>query len=343
MNQMINRTDLIPLPKKVAEGFCPAPFFQLLFHPTGKISPCCWMRDYHLGDIQRDDVLKLWNGPEIRALRKEFLTGNAITCKKNREEKACHIFYDRFLAHIEYSEVCRSLPMRFDLRLNSLCNLTCKMCNTWRGPNDVYNNFLYQKVISNDFIANVKELNMLGGEPLIQNSTFELIDLVSTSNKDCLWFFTTNLNYSFEKIVSYLDKIRISCIQMSLDTLKPEVYKEIRKNGSFDLAIKNIHNFIAYRDHRKLERGETFKLQASMCVQKDNWEEIPAFIDYCNELGISYHFQFAQTPINVSLLSYPLEKQEEILSFLIDIVNDQNQRPLYQVISSLATCIGFKR
>ena len=80
-----------------------------------------------------------------------------------------------------------------------------------------------------------------------------------------------------------------------------------------------------------------------MCVQKDNWEEIPAFIDYCNELGISYHFQFAQTPINVSLLSYPLEKQEEILSFLIDIVNDQNQRPLYQVISSLATCIGFKR
>ena len=248
----------------------------------------------------------------------------------------CHLLYDRFLPFISLDTQIETSPQRLDLRVNSKCNLQCKMCHNWKGESGVYQDYFDGEKFPQDFLQNLKEISLLGGEPFIQNSTFELINKVSDVNPNCLWLITTNLNYDFDKIAPYLKKMRLSTLQMSLDTLKPKVYSEIRRLGNFDLAMKNIDHFIAFRKEYELSRKESFRLQASFCIQKDNYQEIKDFLSFCKAKGINVHFQFAYQPYDVSLLSLPQEEQENILSYLIDLCDEDNQLELYPILAGLS-------
>lgn len=331
-----NRKDFLPFDEQTNLKFCPIPFFQLSFFAGGNIAPCCQIDDYHLGDIQRDSILKAWNGPEIQALRKEFLTGKVKTCAEKQKELRCHLLYERFLPFLELSEHCHKMPQRLELRLNSKCNLRCKMCSNWKGESGIYQDYFDEKQFPQEVLKDIKEITLLGGEPFIQSSTFELIQKVQAITPECLWLFTTNLNYDFATIESYLKRIRISCIQMSLDSLVKENYQEIRRQGNFELALKNIDHFIAFRQEYETIRNETFRLQASFCIQKDNYKEIESFIDFCRKKRINPHFQFAYLPHEVSLLSLPREEQEHILSGIIDLCNNETELALYPVVAALS-------
>ena len=62
---------------------CPMPFYQMVIHSNGKVSPCCpeYQQKLVIGDIRRDSLKDIWNGEALRELRKGILKGEATKGK----------------------------------------------------------------------------------------------------------------------------------------------------------------------------------------------------------------------------------------------------------------------
>lgn len=293
---------------------CQFPFYQLLLQPNGDVSPCCWNQKLILGNIKRQNLDEIWNGDQIKSLRREFISNRPVTCQKYMDEIGCHLKSQRDFPipnQIHISEP----PRRLDLRLNGRCNLKCIMCDVWSQKNGTYDETSFWTKGPIDIFPYLREIDMLGGEPFFQRDTFKLIEEVSRVNSQCSWAFVTNGNYSLQsKIKSALDGIRIRFIQVSIDSLNEDTYGSIRVGGLLSKSLKTLNDFISYRNRRIL-LGNGFKLFVSFCVQQRNWTEVEDFILFAIRNKVALVLQFAYEPSSASLLGLDDLKRKSILLY----------------------------
>lgn len=279
-----------------------------MLQPTGQVSPCCWNQEYGLGEVPRQSLKEIWNGEAMQKLRRDFLSGKPTICSKQMRHIGCHVYSrrddDRTL---KMSEVMTGGPVRFDLRLNGKCNLQCVMCDVWKQPNGLYDQSDFWQMGPTEIFPYLQEIDMLGGEPFVQPDTFKLIDMVAAVNSKCTWAFVTNGHYRFgDSMKSRLDKIEIRWLQVSLDSLDAETYRQIRKGGDLSKPLATVEGLLKYRDQRPM------RLLASICVQRENWQGVGDFLDYAFSRGIEPILQFAYGPTHASLLALPRETQQDI-------------------------------
>ena len=57
------------------EKICPMPFYQMVIHSNGKVSPCCveYQQKLIIGDINTHSLKDIWNGVAVQNLRKNIL------------------------------------------------------------------------------------------------------------------------------------------------------------------------------------------------------------------------------------------------------------------------------
>jgi MoaA/NifB/PqqE/SkfB family radical SAM enzyme len=298
------------------ENFCSIPFLQLQLNPLGNVSACCFSGEHKVGSVKESTIKEIWNNPEMQKWRQEFITGDIKICKTPMQNFECHKMYTHLNDAVELKVIQDAYPRRLDLRLNGKCNLECIMCDVWKQPNGLYDNSDLWTDGPERIFPYLIEVDMLGGEPFIQKDTFRFIDAVAAVNSQCRWGFITNCSYNFnEKIEQSLDKIELRHIHLSLDGVSKNVYEKIRKNASFEKTFATIESYINYRDRRKaLNRG--FTLFGSMCVQKDNWQEIGDFLNFCEARDIQPILQSIIGRSELSLNQLSLENYEDILKII---------------------------
>ncbi|MBP7867647.1 MAG: SPASM domain-containing protein [Acidobacteria bacterium] len=334
-----------------AEGsFCPVPFAQLELQPTGNISPCCWLERVKLGNARTHSLEEAWNSPRLRAIRREFLAGEPRTCRRRMREVGCHRLFEQLLDKVALTEVQERPPLRYDLRLNGRCSLKCRMCRVWKQPSGAWDGSWFWVEGPQALFPAVMEMDVLGGEPFIQDDTFRLIDAVAAVSPGCTWAFSTNAAYAFSpRLTDALDKVRIRWLQVSLDAVEPATYAAIRRGGSLERTLGCLDAFIAYRD-RRAAAGDGFTLMVSMCVQKANWAEIPAFLRFARERELHPLLQYAFGPMPLSLTALPVREQRRVAAFLeehvppadhlavapiLDPLKAFLRRPLHHVLARL--------
>ena len=298
------------------ENFCYLPFVQLLLQPTGAISPCCWAQDMVLGKVPEDSLEAIWNGEKLRSLRREFLSGNPVTCKTKMRHIGCHRFNrGPYAKNPDLSEIQVLGPRRLDVRLNGRCNLQCVMCDVWKQPNGKFDDSDFWAKGPQQIFPYLMELDVLGGEPFVQADTYRLIDEVSKVNDQCTWAFVTNGNYNFQPIRKRLEKIKLRWFMLSLDSVVPETYEKIRKGGNLKRALETIDGLAEFNEELR-GSGRDFDFSVSMCVQQENWREIESFFIYCDVVNIRPWLQFAYEPSSVSLLRYSFSERMKIKEYL---------------------------
>lgn len=324
-----------------AEGsFCPVPFAQLELQPTGNISPCCWLERVKLGNARTHSLEDAWNSPRLRAIRREFRAGRPRTCRRRMREVGCHRLFDQLVDKIDLAEVQTRPPLRYDLRLNGRCSLRCRMCSVWKGPNGAWDGTWFWAEGPRSLFPAVTEMDVLGGEPFIQEDTFRLIDAVAAVNPGCTWAFSTNAAYAFTpRLGAALDKVRIRWLQVSLDAVEPATYAAIRRGGSLERTLECLDAFVAYRD-RRAAAGDAFTLMASMCVQQGNWQEVPAFLAFAKARNLHPLFQYAFGPMPLSLTSLPVREQRRVVAFLEDNVPPEDRPAVEPVLAPLKSFLG---
>ncbi|NRA65610.1 MAG: radical SAM protein [Pseudobacteriovorax sp.] len=324
--------------KPSPQPLCKAPFVQLLLAPNGNIHPCCYHFGYKLGTF-RDSFDSIWNGKRIEKLRKELIDHSPKICKSRIHNLQCHKNFEHFPVPTGLKPVFRDNIQKIDIRLNGHCNLSCIMCDVWQQPNNLYNDSFFWNEGPEKIFPFIKEVEILGGEPLIQRDTYKFINAMIVINPDCQFSFVTNGSFPISKTLkSTLSKIKLRRIQISIDAVTNDTYDQIRKGGVFSLVIDTLEYFESLRETELPD----LKLVASMCVVKQNFHEIEDFLKMCFQRRIEPELQFAfYDPSNKSsLLLWSKEEKKEALVKLSTLPNTYNtyleeiKRPLLRSLES---------
>ncbi len=316
--------------KKKKMLLCFAPFSNLYFSSKGAVGVCCHNRKYTVGNYPEESILDIWNGEKINLLRKHIVNNNlSLGCQfcqydfdKKRYNSLQALHFDQIPLNSQY-------PSMMEFELDITCNLECKMCNgdfssLIRKKRDnlpplekKYDDNFVEEL--KPFFKHLKEARFSGGEPFLIEIYYKIWKSLIEINPSCLIIVQSNGTVLNEKVKSILNDGRFE-IGVSLDSIEKKNFEAIRKNAKYETVINNINYFSEYCKRKKT----SFRL--SICVMRNNWSELPKYINYCNKLNAYASFHRVEKPETLSLKAWDyenLQKAYEHLS-LFDCPSNSN-------------------
>jgi radical SAM protein with 4Fe4S-binding SPASM domain len=306
--------------KKIPKNFCPVPFTSMILDPYGNVLSCREQgKDHVLGNIKEQHWSEVWNNQKFRAWRREFLEENIKTCSTHQEDRNCHnaMWNRELLKDVELSEIITSPPKRLSPDFNGLCNLTCDMCSLYSDPNGLYDEIGFWEDAKVTMFPHLTQIDPLHGEPFIQKDTYRLIDIMAEVNPHAEFRYTTNGHYTFSKYIeNKLDKINLRTMNISLDTVDPEIYKIVRKGGTLKTVLNYIEACALYKADRTKRGLSDFNLSINTTIHTHNMYDLPNFINYVDNLdGAIPLIQMLYGPENLSCLQLAESERMKLLSF----------------------------
>lgn len=307
-------------PSSLPASFCPVPFTTVILEPDGSVGMCRHLGSlFAIGNLKEQTLYEIWNGEKARNWRREFLQNDIKICSEFVRERQCHLTlsFNALFNDAVFTEVQTTPILKLTANFNGECNLRCQMCPVWKLPNGFYTEDNFWKDARLHLFPSLKEIDMLSGEPFIQEDTFKLIREMLVINPTCCFNFTTNLHWEVTpEILELLNKIYIRSFSISIDSLIPEIYHKIRPPGNLSFVLNNVDKILSLKKghaHRDLMR-----VAFNMTVQKDNWTEVPAVFDYIFEKGLDPYIFVLKKPRELSLLDFPQIERERILNYYLE-------------------------
>lgn len=303
-----------------ATRFCHAPFNNLYFGNRGFVMACCSNRLHVLGRYPMQSINDVWRGEKAKNLRAAmnshdfskgcqscyavFETGNYAGVPANVYDRHTHV---------------GTYPKRMEFELSNTCNLECVMCTGELSssirerrdkkppiPSPYDDAFLKQL---DEYIPHLQTAQFLGGEPFLIPIYFQIWERMTELNPDIRISIQTNGTILNARVKELLAKLKVS-ISISIDSIDPEVYPTIRKNGD----IVRVKQHVAWFSEYVKEKGTSMSI--SFCPMQQNWREIPAMVEFANRHGASIFFNSVFQPATCSLMGLPIERLNEITEYL---------------------------
>lgn len=263
------------------------PWVHLHVTNQGKCQACC-VANIPYGNINESTIQEIWNGDQIISFRNKQLAGEA--------DNRCNICYSREAAgkssmRIETNAKFKfdkssltsksSAPKYYDIRFSNVCNLKCRTC--WHGASSYWfkdakslkrsigdNAILYNLSQADGFfhdlahnINEVEEFYFAGGEPLITEEHYRVLNLLITHK--CLDLRLryntnlTNLNFKSQEIYQYWNQFNNVELLISVDSIQDK--NDLIRNGeSYSKIIFNIKEIQSKAPHVKLVLAPTVSL-----------------------------------------------------------------------------------
>lgn len=217
-----------------SKTFCMAPWIHIYSSPSGEAAPCCIAESCAhggVGDTRTQSLMEVVNSPKMNRLRKDMLTGESNTeCKKcyahdaqgvlssrSMLNKEFEEFYDECMENTNMDGSLNEFKMRyFDIRFSNICNFKCRTCGAgfssqWEQE-DLKNNVNYARIYPKndnpnflqeikDQVSNLKSAYFAGGEPLITEEHYILLEeMIRTGKAEYINLrYNTNLsNFKFK-------------------------------------------------------------------------------------------------------------------------------------------------
>lgn len=172
-------------------------------------------------------------------------------------------------------------PSYIQLEPTKLCNMQCQMCmNPYLLPqekgNMTYENFL--KIIEQ--FPRTKTVILQGlGEIFLNPDILKMLKYLKENGYYVQ--FATNSSLLTNEVIHTLSELEIDEIRLSLDTLNPHLYKQIRGVDALDKVIENMKNLVRDVNQKSL-------VMVNMVASQDNYEEIADMVDFAvnNNIGM---------------------------------------------------------
>lgn len=166
------------------------------------------------------------------------------------------------------------------------CNLRCVYCM----PEEGVELLDHKEILTFDEIVDltkaavrkgVEKVRITGGEPLIRNGIIELVRMIGEIDGIKDYSMTTNA-IRLDKFANELAKAGLQRVNISLDTINPEKFKQITRGGDIQKVFDGIQA-------AKKAGLEPIKVN---CVIKDNNQEPDAIevAKYCKENGLHIRY-----------------------------------------------------
>ena len=348
--------------KLPSDTFCIIPWIHLNTHPSGNVMHCC-ITDQSgvVGNLRQHTLSEIWNNDRMKTLRSQLLNGEKpYSCRKCYEQEdnqissfrnSANFMFDHHLpdAHSWTNQdgTVADMKLRYwDFRFSNLCNMKCRMCghhasSAWHsdmqqlyGEDSVPPEVVIRTVdnsiddlytIMDQQIDNVEEIYFAGGEPLIMDEHYYILEkLIARGRRDVKIRYNTNLlkirykHWDNLELWSNFDRVDIMA---SLDAMGARA-EYIRSGTVWTSIDENIRRLIA-------SPNVTFHVQPT--IQVLNILHLPDFIDYLFGCGLEtklLHLNNVLTSprqYHVNTLDDDLKtKVAETLNAHVDSIRDQN-------------------
>jgi GTP 3',8-cyclase len=142
--------------------------------------------------------------------------------------------FDRYNRHINYLRIS----------VTDRCNLRCNYCMPEEGiklipRNDILSFEEITEVVRCAVKLGIDKFRLTGGEPLVRKGIVELVSMISSIAGIRELAMTTN-GILLEKYAADLKKAGLQRVNISLDTVDPEAFKEFTRGGRLDDVLKGI-------------------------------------------------------------------------------------------------------
>ncbi|MBI9036284.1 MAG: twitch domain-containing radical SAM protein [Bacteroidales bacterium] len=247
--------------------YCLMPWVHFHVGNEGYVKACC-VANITYGNINTQSLDEVWNGEAVQGLREKFLKGEidkrCAVCYKLEEAGGRSIRQETFekFEHLDTPKqiINERLPIYFDIRFSNKCNFRCRTC--WHGASsgwykeakELGNAVAKQAVIQNikDFdsfiekmgeaILQAEEIYFAGGEPLVMNEHYLLLDYLIKNNATKVRLrYNTNfsiLSYQNYDILKYWKQFESVEILASIDAMG-DLGEYIRKGMKWEVFLKN--------------------------------------------------------------------------------------------------------
>ncbi len=172
------------------------------------------------------------------------------------------------------------------LSVTDLCNLRCVYCMPEKGiakrsHSEILSVEEIEELIRASASCGIRKVRITGGEPLVRKGIVDICRRISAIPEVTELCMTTN-GTLLPKYAQELKKAGVDRLNISLDTLKPEKYREITRCGELKEALGGID--------AAFEAGyETLKLNIVL-IGGVNDDEIPAFVEMTRDKNIHVRF-----------------------------------------------------
>lgn len=162
------------------------------------------------------------------------------------------------------------------------CNLRCIYCMPEEGVQfkqhqDILRYEQIEQIVRESSLLGINKIRLTGGEPLIKKDLEILIEKIAGIQGIKELCLTTNGIMLAQKAKT-LKQAGLTSINISLDTLQPEKYRDITRGGNLTDVLRGIDEAV----------NEGFKIKLNMVVLKGiNEDEIAAIRRFCLDKNIS--------------------------------------------------------
>ncbi|GAG53927.1 unnamed protein product, partial [marine sediment metagenome] len=183
------------------------------------------------------------------------------------------------------------VPIHLDIELTTRCNYDCIMCpRTYLNLENIDLPFETVMEVIDEFMdkggSSIKFVYL--GEATLYKYLVDVI-LYAKQRGIIETILATNGSLLTEELSANLIKAGLDWLTFSIDSCKPEIYKQIRVNGNLNIVVKNVKNF--YRIRKELNSKKP-KI-VIQCIRMDlNKDEIDSgeykrfWEDYTDNISI---------------------------------------------------------
>jgi cyclic pyranopterin phosphate synthase len=171
------------------------------------------------------------------------------------------------------------------ISLTDKCNLRCVYCIPAEGvellPHDeVLRNEEFLHFIGIFVDLGVEKIRFTGGEPLVRRGVVDIIAKTRELHPGIELCLTTN-GILLDEVLDDLYRTRVKKLNISLDTMSAERYREITGRNLFKRVISNIERAISYN---------YFDIKINAVLFKESADELDSFLDYFKDKDVTLRF-----------------------------------------------------
>lgn len=341
--------------------FCVLPWMHFYFNPQGQIHPCCNSNINHpLGDFKQNQID--FNSEEIVKFR-QLLIDNQVAPQCSicyvREDAGISSFrqqqnqrFAKFIP-VKPEAIVPDFKLRYlDIRLSNLCNLQCRMCSgkfsskiasedfkLWGSTEFLYNSNSknYEDKILNlikDNINSIEFIYFAGGEPLINDFHYKVLDLLLEYNKTHI-DITYNTNFSIiDRSLEYWPKFSKVTVCASID-LHGKAADYVRHGVEYSTLELNYIKLTESCPNVNFKITSILSLYNifNLCTLQKEW------LKTVNNKNIS--FSILSDPSNMSIRVLPAEYKRKANNIINDHIKLLKQYDAQNLIGSWENALEF--
>lgn len=224
------------------------------------------------------------------------------------------------------SEKFRKNKFILQWHITEHCNLSCKHCYQDNHPTSTPSLSALLSILRQfyDLLAMLKNtgsatqahINLTGGEPFLNASFIDLLELLYAKSRVSYAILTNGTLIDVDTAV-HLKKLQPSYVQVSIEGRR-DTHDEIRGEGSYQKAVTGIGNLVA----------AGVPVYLSFTVNRNNYKDFPDVVRCGRKLGVSRIWADRLIPCgNASSLTNDLLTPKETLSFF-EIMKDSRKNKL---------------